>query len=97
VKIDLESVDKFAQLSRLNFDQDSKVKLTKELNVILDWVDKLNEVDTEGIEPLTSMTAETNIIREDMVTKGMSHEDGLKNAPKKDSNYFRVPKVLDKN
>ena len=70
---------------------------TKELNVILDWIDKLNEVDTEGIEPLTNMTAETNIFREDIVKSVMTHEEGLKNAPKKDSNYFRVPKVLDKN
>ena len=95
MKIDKQTVERIAHLSRLNFDDESKDKITSELNVILDWIDHLNEVDTEGIEPLTNMSAEMNVLREDEAKNEMSHEDALKNAPKKDSNYFRVPKVLD--
>lgn len=95
MKIDKQTVERIAHLSRLNFDEGAKDKLTSELNVILDWIDQLNEVDTEGIEPLTNMSAEMNVLREDEAKNEISHEDALKNAPKKDSNYFRVPKVLD--
>ncbi len=95
MKIDKSTVEKIAHLSRLSFDDESKEKMTKELNVILDWIDKLDEVDTKGVEPLTNMSQEVSVVREDEVKNELSHEDALKNAPKKDSNYFRVPKVLD--
>jgi aspartyl-tRNA(Asn)/glutamyl-tRNA(Gln) amidotransferase subunit C len=55
----------------------------------------LNEVDTEGIEPLTTMSHEVNALREDVVKNQLSKEEVLKNAPKKDSDFFRVPKVLE--
>jgi aspartyl-tRNA(Asn)/glutamyl-tRNA(Gln) amidotransferase subunit C len=95
VKIDKNTVEKLAHLARLKFDEEAREKMTSELNVILDWIDQLNEVDTEGVEPLTNMSHETNVYREDEVKNEFSHEQALKNAPKKDSNYFRVPKVLD--
>lgn len=95
MKIDKSTVEKIAHLSRLSFDEASKEKMTTELNVILDWIDKLEELDTEGIEPLTNMSHEVSVVREDEVKNELSHEEALKNAPKKDSNYFRVPKVLD--
>lgn len=95
MKIDKQTVEKIAHLARLNFNEGSKEKMTSELNVILEWIDKLNEMDTEGIEPLTNMSMEVNVMREDEVKNEMSHEEALRNAPKKDSNYFRVPKVLD--
>ena len=60
-----------------------------------DWLEKLKEVDTENVEPLTTMSHEINVLREDEVKEHLSHERALKNAPKKDSDYFRVPKVLD--
>ena len=95
MKIDKSTVEKLAHLSRLNLDDAAKVKMTSELNVILEWIDKLNEVDTEGVEPLTNMSMESNVYREDEVKNEMTHEEALENAPRKDSNYFRVPKVLD--
>lgn len=96
MKIDKSTVEKIAELSRLKFDDNAKEKLTSELNTIISWIDKLEEVDTDGVEPLTGMSAEINVLREDEPSIHMSHEEALKNAPKKDSNYFRVPKVLDK-
>jgi len=59
-------------------------------------MDKLSEVDTDGIEPLIFMTEEYNKLREDNAVVSISQDDALKNAPKKDSDYFRIPKVLDK-
>ena len=61
----------------------------------MEWVEQLKEVDAEGVEPLTTMSFEVNILRDDVVKEHLSHERALLNAPKKDEQYFRVPKVLD--
>ena len=60
------------------------------------FVDKLSELDTTGVEPLIFMSEEVNRLRNDDVEQSISHDDALRNAPKKDSDYFRIPKVLDK-
>jgi aspartyl-tRNA(Asn)/glutamyl-tRNA(Gln) amidotransferase subunit C len=89
MKIDRTLLDKIAHLSRLEFDEKNAERMMK------DWVEKLKEVDTDGVEPLTTMSYEINVLREDEVKEHLSHERALKNAPKKDSDYFRVPKVLE--
>jgi aspartyl-tRNA(Asn)/glutamyl-tRNA(Gln) amidotransferase subunit C len=90
-----ETLDKIAHLARLEFAAADADKILKDMNGILAFVDKLNEVDTEGVEPLTSMSHEINAFREDEVKPHLSHESALLNAPKKDADYFRVPKVLE--
>ncbi len=95
MKIDKSAIKKIAHLARLEFDENSAEKMSKDMSQILDWVEQLNELDTENIEPLTTMSSEINDMREDKVGKHLSHEDALKNAPKRDSQYFRVPKVLE--
>lgn len=95
MKINKELLQKIAHLARLEFDQDSEQAMMQDMTNILDWVEKLNELDTEGIEPLTTMSHEVNVMREDEVGDHLSHERALKNAPKKDKDYFRVPKVLE--
>lgn len=95
MKIDKSSIIKIAHLARLEFDEKDAEKLSLEMNQILDWVDKLNEVDTNGVEPLTTMSTEINDMREDIVIDEMDHESGMKNAPKRDADYFRVPKVME--
>ena len=95
MKIDKETVKKIAHLSRLEFNDKEEDVMVKEMNKILDWMDKLNEVDTTGVEPLTHMSAELNILREDEVGEHLDHKKALFNAPKKDSDYFRVPKVIE--
>jgi aspartyl-tRNA(Asn)/glutamyl-tRNA(Gln) amidotransferase subunit C len=96
MKIDKELIDKIAHLARLEFSDEEKLNIEKDLTRILDFMETLNEVDTSNVEPLIYMTDEVNVMREDIVKKDISQEEALKNAPKKDSDYFRVPKVIDK-
>lgn len=95
MKVSKETVEKMAHLSRLELNEDELSKMQEDLSNTLDWMDKLNEIDTENIEPLISMSDNKNIMREDVIKEHISHQDALKNAPKKDSDYVRVPKVLD--
>ena len=95
MKIDKDSIKKIAHLARLEFDESSVEKMSSDMSQILDWVEQLNEIDTAGVEPLTTMSSELNVMREDKVGKHLDHEAGLKNAPKRDADYFRVPKVLE--
>jgi aspartyl-tRNA(Asn)/glutamyl-tRNA(Gln) amidotransferase subunit C len=96
MKIDIATVDKLAELAKLEFDEKSKSEIIKDLNRILTFVEKLNELDTENIEPLIYMSDEVNVLREDVVKHDISQEEGLMNAPRKDSDYYKVPKVLGK-
>jgi aspartyl-tRNA(Asn)/glutamyl-tRNA(Gln) amidotransferase subunit C len=95
MKIDREQLNKIAHLSRLEFDEKDAEKMMRDMTAIVDWVEKLKEVDTEGVEPLTTMTYEINVFRDDQEKEHLSHERALLNAPKKDQDYFRVPKVLE--
>jgi aspartyl-tRNA(Asn)/glutamyl-tRNA(Gln) amidotransferase subunit C len=95
MKIDTDLVDKLAHLARLEFDAAEKVKIEADLNRILSFMETLNEVNTEGVQPLIYMTEEVNVLRDDVVIQDITHAEGLKNAPKKDSDYFRVPKVIE--
>ena len=95
MKLDKENLQKIAHLARLDFEEAGAREMIESMTEILDWVEKLNELDTEGVEPLTNMAAEQNVLREDVAKQTLSHERGLKNAPKKDSDYFRVPKVME--
>jgi len=96
MEINNETVDKLAHLARLEFSADDKENLKKDLSRIISWIDKLNELDTENVEPLIYMSNEINVLRADKMHNSVSHEEALLNAPKKDSDYFRVPKVLEK-
>ena len=95
MKIDRALLDKIAHLSRLEIDEKDDEKLLQEMTAIVDWVEKLKEVDTNGVEPLTTMSFEVNVMRDDEVKEHLPHERALLNAPKKDDDYFRVPKVLE--
>lgn len=94
MKITDNKVEALAQLSRLSFEGDAKEVMRQDLEKILEMCEKLNEVDTEGVEPLIYMSDNENVLREDEVVQSISHEEALKNAPKKDSDFFRVPKVI---
>ena len=96
MKIDQTLIDKLARLSQLEFNSDTKAKMEDDLNKILAFVDKLNEVDTENIEPLIYLNEEKNKLREDEIGEHLPKEKALKNAPSKDSDYFKVPTVLKK-
>jgi aspartyl-tRNA(Asn)/glutamyl-tRNA(Gln) amidotransferase subunit C len=96
MKITEETVDHIAHLARLEFIGDKKQAIQQDMEMILTFMEKLNEVNTESVEPLIFMNTEVNKLREDTAVETISQEEGLRNAPKKDSDYFRIPKVLDK-
>jgi aspartyl-tRNA(Asn)/glutamyl-tRNA(Gln) amidotransferase subunit C len=96
MKITEEIVDHIAHLSRLEFQGEQKVAITADLEKIISFMEKLSEVNTDNVEPLIYMTNEYNNLREDIPAVTITQDEGLKNAPKKDSDYFRIPKVLDK-
>jgi len=95
MNIDKDTLNKIAHLARLEFDEKDSEKMMKDMNNIISFVEKLNEVNTDGVEPLTTMSHEINALREDEVRPHLSHDLALSSAPKKDSDYFRVPKVLE--
>ena len=94
-KIDIKTVEEVAHLARLEFDEAGKAEILNDMNRMLAFVDKINEMDTTNVEPLIYMTDERNVMREDEPKQTLTQKDALKNAPKKDSDYFKVPKVID--
>jgi aspartyl-tRNA(Asn)/glutamyl-tRNA(Gln) amidotransferase subunit C len=96
MNIDKETVEKVAHLARLELSETEKKDMIKDMSKILDFMAKLNELDTTGVEPLVYMTDGANILREDVVKQTITHEEALKNAPKHDEDYFLVAKVIEK-
>ncbi len=96
MKVTDELVDKLATLAKLEFEGERKEQLKQDFQKILDFVDKLSELDTDGVEPLIHLSDTVTEFRNDEVSITISHEQALKNAPQKDSDYFKVPKVLSK-
>jgi aspartyl-tRNA(Asn)/glutamyl-tRNA(Gln) amidotransferase subunit C len=93
VKIDKHLLQKIAQLAQLEVDTQAEETLLEDLNKIITWIGKLKELDTTGVEPLVTMALEHDLLQEDIPQAPLAHERGLVNAPSKDSNYFRVPRV----
>lgn len=91
-----KTVREVAHLARLEFEQEGLQQMQTDLNRMIGFVEKLNELNTDGVEPLIYLVEETNVLREDEASPDFSQKDALKNAPKKDSDYFKAPKVIDK-
>ncbi|MEO9257961.1 MAG: Asp-tRNA(Asn)/Glu-tRNA(Gln) amidotransferase subunit GatC [Crocinitomicaceae bacterium] len=96
MKITEETINHIAHLAKLQFEGDSKVAIKQDLERIIAFMDKLGEIPTDDVEPLVFMSDEINVLREDVPHVTITQKDVLKNAAKKDSDYFRIPKVLDK-
>lgn len=96
MKINDNLLDHISHLARLSFEGEEREAVKNDLDNITNFMDQLKELNTENVEPLIFMTEEINNPREDIPAVTVSHEDALKNAPKKDTDYFRIPKVLDK-
>lgn len=96
MKVTEELIDHLSHLARLSFEGEAKERLKKDLERIIVFLDQLNDVNTEGIEPLIFLTNEVNQIRKDTNIQVISKSEALKNAPKKDSDYFRIAKVKGK-
>lgn len=95
MSVDTATVKRVARLARIAItDQDAEV-MTGELNGIIGWVEQLNEVDVEGVEPMTSVVASAIRMREDDVSDGGYADKIVGNAPASEDNYFMVPKVIE--
>jgi len=95
MKLDLETLQKIAHLSRLEISEKDNDQMLRDMSNMLTFVEKLNEVNTDGVAPLTTMSHEINSLRDDVAKVDLTHDEVLSNAPKKDEDYFRVPKVLE--
>ena len=93
--IDLKTVKHISKLSRISIDDQKAKKLEKDLNSIFNWIKKLNELNTDNVEPLTSIAETTLRFRKDQILSKNIREDILKNSPKDNKDYFVVPKVVD--
>ena len=93
--VSAEDVKKIARLSRLHVEDDRLQPLADDLNGILSWIEQLNEVDVEGVEPMTSAVDMSAPLRDDAITDGDKRDDVLKNAPKKDDGFFVVPRSVE--
>ena len=89
-------INNLAQLARLEFNDAERNEIKNDLQKMIAFIDKLNELDTTGVEPLLHMSENINVLREDEVKGSISREDALKNAPLHDEQFFKVPKVIKK-
>jgi aspartyl-tRNA(Asn)/glutamyl-tRNA(Gln) amidotransferase subunit C len=89
-------IEKLAHLARLEFNDVEKEEIKHDLQRMIAFVEKLNELDLEGVEPLLHMSDEVNVLRDDEVEGSISREDAFKNAPSHDEQFFKVPKVIKK-
>ena len=92
--IDLDAVRHVAKLSRLALSEDKLQKFTGQLEAILEYVAKINEVDLAGVEPMAHALPLSNVLRDDVVGPSLPVEQVLQNAPERDGPFFKVPKVL---
>jgi len=95
MSLDPATIRRIARLARLHVEEGDVSRLQGELNAILGWIEQLNEVDIEGIEPLTGGAQMALRLREDVVTDGGDPEIVLSNAPERAGNFYTVPKVVE--
>ena len=93
--IDLKTVKHISKLSRISIEDEKAKKLEKDLNSIFKWIEQLNQLNTDKVEPLTSIAKTTLRLRKDQIISKNIREDVLKNSPKDNKDYFVVPKVVE--
>lgn len=96
MEVNDQLINNLAKLSHLSFTDDERKEIKADLQEMITFIEKLREVNTDGVEPLLHMSSNVNILREDVVEGSVSREEGLKNAPDTDGTFFKVPKVIKK-
>jgi len=96
MQVDDALIDKLSRLAMLSFNEAEREEIKSDLQKMIGFVDKLKELDTTGVEPLLHMSANINILREDVTGNMISREEALQNAPLHDEKFFKVPKVIRK-
>ena len=94
MEVNDELVEKLAHLARLQFNEEEKKEIRTDLQKMIIFVEKLDELNLDGVEPLLHMSDEVNVLRSDVVEGSVSRVDALKNAPVHDEQFFKVPKVI---
>lgn len=95
MSITKEEVRYIAELARLRFSDEEEARMAEQMSSILDYMDKLNELDTAGVPPMSHVLDLYNAFRDDEVEQRISREEALRNAPDADNAYIRVPKVIE--
>ena len=95
MSVDKETVQRMAKLARIALDETQTAAMEQELNALLSWVEQLQDVDVEGVAPMTSVVEQRLKMRDDVVTDGGYAEDLVKNAPQAEAHFFVVPKVVE--
>jgi len=93
--IDDEMIDYVGILAKLELNEKEREEARNDMEKMLDYIDKLNELDTENVEPMSHVFSDTNVFREDEVTNGYDRDNILSNAPESDKGMFTVPKTFD--
>lgn len=96
MKITDDDIQNLAHLSRLELSNSEAISMKEDLIKILDFIATIEQLDLKNIEPLVYMTTSENVLREDRANSSIDHDQAMKNAPDSDSDYFKVPKVVDK-
>ena len=96
MKIDIKTIEKLASLSKLKFTKEELDLISKDMSKMVDFINQLDEINTEGVEPLIHVNEGFNNWREDEIREMLDQKEALSNSPIKDSTYFKLPKVLDK-
>jgi aspartyl-tRNA(Asn)/glutamyl-tRNA(Gln) amidotransferase subunit C len=96
MQVDDALIDKLSKLAMLQFSDEERKEIKSDLEKMIGFVDKLKELDTTGVAPLLHMSADVNVLREDVPGDMLHHEEALRNAPLHDDVYFKVPKVIKK-
>ncbi len=91
-----EMIEKLANLAKLKFDDTEKVQIKNDLQNMIGFIEKMNDLDTSNVEPLLHMTGNVNMLREDLVAGSITNEEALQNAANKNAPFFIVPKVIKK-
>ncbi len=95
MSVSIEEVRYLAALARLRFSDEEEKRIAGQLSEVLDYMEKLNELDTSGVPPMSHVLDLHSVSRDDEVAQRISREEALKNAPDADGSYFRVPKVIE--
>lgn len=96
MEVNDELVNNIAKLARLEFKDDEKEEIKLDLQKMIAFIEKLNELDTTGVEPLLHMSENVNVLREDEVKGSIAREEAFLNTPNHDEQFFKVPKVIKK-
>ena len=94
-KITRKEVEHVARLARLELTEEEKERMTAQLDSILQYIDKLNELDTSGVEPTTTVIPMVSVMREDEVRPCLKRDEALANAPDRQEAFFRVPRIIE--